>query len=359
MAFYGLAMLNTLTYNSGDMRISDFDYNLPEERIAQFPPKVRGQTRLLVVSRETGGTWHQLYGDMIEYLKPGDVVVLNNSKVIKARLVATNATGKQRELLLTENHGHDDRHRHQVIYRGSLHAGETVTVADTDITIDEVLDGGMAMVSSTADLLKLAEKHGTVPLPPYMKRQATADDQKRYQTVFAKQAGSVAAPTASLNFTEELAAKLTEKGVKIVYLTLHVGLGTFLPIRTDDVEDHVMHSEYFSIPTETVQTIQAAKRAGHQICAVGTTVARTLEYAHQALLDELPQHLSGEANIFMYPGYDFKVIDVLLTNFHAPRSTVLMLAAAFAGWEHLQKAYQEALAEDYNFLSYGDSMLIY
>lgn len=341
------------------MRISDFDYQLPEHRIAQFPPKVRGQTRLITLNRKTGEVGHKKYADMTAYLLPGDVVVLNNTKVIKARLIAQNKAGKPRELLLTENHGHHDNHHHLVIYRGSLHRGETVTVGDVAIQIDEVLDGGLAKISSQANLFELAKQHGTVPLPPYMKRQATADDHARYQTVFAKDAGSVAAPTASLNFTDELAAKLESNGIKVVYLTLHVGLGTFLPIRTDEVEDHVMHSEYYSIPLETVKAIQTAKKAGHKVCAVGTTVARTLEYAHQELLGEPPQQLSGEANIFMYPGYKFKVIDILLTNFHAPRSTVLMLAAAFSGWKHLQKAYQDALDQEYNFLSYGDSMLIY
>jgi len=340
------------------MRISEFDYQLPDDRIAQFPPAVRGQTRLLVLNRKTGDIEHHAYADMIEYLKPGDVVVLNNTKVIKARLLATNKAGKTRELLLTESHGQQNPHRRQAIYRGSLHGGETLKVGNTSVIVEKVLEGGLAEISSKANLLDLSEQHGNVPLPPYMKRQATPDDQTRYQTVFAKAAGSVAAPTASLNFTDDLAQQLTAKGVKIVYLTLHVGLGTFLPIRTDEVEEHHMHSEHFSIPADSVSAIQAAKQAGNQICAVGTTVARTLEYAHQQILNAEPQAVSGEANIFMYPGYQFKTIDILLTNFHAPRSTVLMLAAAFAGWEHLQQAYQVALEKKYDFLSYGDSMLI-
>lgn len=346
-------------YNTEHMRISDFDYTLPDERIAQFPPTVRGSTRLITVNRQTGALSHKHYGDMIEYLNPGDVVVLNNTKVIKARLIATNKDGKSRELLLIEDHGTNATHRRQAIYRGSLRQGETLLVGTTEVTVEAVLEGGLAEVSSTANLLELADSHGTVPLPPYMKRQATKEDQKRYQTTFAKDAGSVAAPTASLNFTPELAAALKAKGVKIAYLTLHVGLGTFLPIRTDEVEEHHMHSEYFQIPAETVAAIQTAKQAGKKICAVGTTVARTLEYAHQQILDEKPRPVSGEANIFMYPGYTFKVVDMLLTNFHAPRSTVLMLAAAFAGWDRLHHAYDVALAEEYNFLSYGDSMLIY
>lgn len=340
------------------MKISDFDYQLPEERIAQFPPKVRGQTRLLALNRQSGAITHRKYADLDDYLEPGDVVVLNKTKVIKARLITLNKDGKPREILLTETHGAQQTHQRLVIYRGSIHAGETLTVGTAKLTVDEVLDGGLAKISSKSDLLALAERAGNVPLPPYMKRDANGEDRERYQTIFAKDAGSVAAPTASLNFTQELADKLTTKKVKIVYLTLHVGLGTFLPIRTDAVEDHKMHSEYFEIPVETVEAIQAAKRAGNKVCAVGTTVARTLEYAAEQLLEE-PRAITGEADIFMYPGYEFKMVDLLLTNYHAPRSTVLMLAAAFAGWDHLLNAYQEALQEKYDFLSYGDSMLIY
>lgn len=353
-------LVNTLfiAYNSRDMRISEFDYKLPEERIAHFPPKVRGQTRLLTVDRQTGRLTDSHYKDLADYLEAGDVVVLNNTRVIKARLLAANQKGQPRELLLIEEHAGNSAFKRKAIFRGSLKDGEVVTVGDTQITIEKVLEGGLAKISSHSNLLELAEAQGTVPLPPYMKRQADQADVERYQTVFANQAGSVAAPTASLNFTQELADKLTTKGVKIAYLTLHVGLGTFLPIRSDEVEGHVMHSEYFEVPKETVVTIKQAKQSGAKILAVGTTVARTLEFAHQQILAVDSQAISGEADIFIYPGYKFSVVDRLLTNFHAPRSTVLMLTAAFAGWEHLQKAYQHAIREEYNFLSYGDSMLI-
>ncbi len=339
------------------MRISDYDYQLPDERIAQLPPKVRGQTRLLALNRQTGAIEHRRYPNLADYLQPGDVVVLNDTKVIKARLLATNKDGKIRELLLTESHSDNNLHQRTAIYRGSLHTGETLNIDDVKILVEEVLSGGLAKISSKNNLLAFAESHGNVPLPPYMKRSANSSDVERYQTTFAKTPGSVAAPTASLNFTPELVAKLTTKKVKIVYLTLHVGLGTFLPIRTDDVEDHVMHSEYFEIPASTATAILAAKQVGNKVCAAGTTVARTLEYAAEQLADR--KDISGEANIFMYPGYQFKLVDMLLTNYHAPRSTVLMLAAAFAGWDHLLNAYQEALKEEYGFLSYGDSMLIY
>ncbi len=341
------------------MRISDYDYDLPDERIAQHPPQVRGNTRLLTLNRQTGGVAHRGYADMADYLEAGDVVVLNKTKVIKARLIAHNSQGQERELLLIESHGNEKPTARRAIYRGKLRNDETLTVGSAKLTVEKVLDGGLVDITSNSDLLKLAETSGSVPLPPYMKRAANPDDQARYQTVFAQESGSVAAPTASLNFTPELADKLTTKGVQIVYLTLHVGLGTFLPIRSDSVEDHVMHSEYYEIPAKTVATIQAAKRAGNRICAVGTTVARTLEYATADILQAKSVNLQGEADIFMYPGYEFKMVDLLLTNFHAPRSTVLMLAAAFAGWDNLLTAYHDALAEEYNFLSYGDSMLIY
>jgi S-adenosylmethionine:tRNA ribosyltransferase-isomerase len=211
------------------------------------------------------------------------------------------------------------------------------------------LGNGIAEVESNLELSELAERFGTVPLPPYLHREATNDDKKRYQTVWAKNMGSAAAPTASLNMTDELLEKLKQKGVIIKYLTLHVGLGTFLPMRTDKVEDHKMHSEWFHIPEDTINAIN---NADGRIIALGTTVARTLEYYARTGKTE------GEDDIFIYPGFEFKLVDALITNFHAPKSTVLMLASAFAGWDHLKSAYNHAVKEKYNFLSYGDSMFI-
>lgn len=340
------------------MRVSDYTYELPTDRIAQFPPTKRGTSRLLVLDRKTGSIAHQSYQNIVDYLRPGDVVVLNNTRVIKARLKTINKTGQVRELLLLEDHHNTDFRRRKALYRGKIHVGEILTVKNTDVRIDQVLDGGIAEVSSAANLLELADHEGTIPLPPYMQREATAEDIDRYQTVFAKIPGSVAAPTASLNFTQELEQKLVKKGVHIAYLTLHVGLGTFLPIRSDSVEEHEMHSEYFEIPVETVKTIQNSIKNSNKIVAVGTTVTRTLEFAAEQILQEPAKSLSGEANIFIYPGYEFKIVNTLLTNFHAPKSTVLMMAAAFAGWNNLQRAYEEAIKEKYAFLSYGDSMLI-
>jgi len=340
------------------MRVSDYSYDLPEERIAQFPPKVRGTSRLLVLHKQSGRLEHRNYADLADYLSAGDVLVLNDTKVIKARLVALNDKGQQRELLLLEDHHNTDFMRRRALYRGKIHAGERLMVSEIPVAVETVLDGGIAEISAQANLLELAEHAGSVPLPPYMHRQATAEDIKRYQTVFAKKAGSVAAPTASLNFTQGLHQRLEQKGVHIARLTLHVGLGTFLPIRSDDIEGHHMHSEYFEIPKETIKILQNAHTNGYKIVALGTTVARTLEFAGDHILKDPAHDVSGEADIFIYPGYKFNVVDYLLTNFHAPKTTVLMLAAAMAGWDHLHHAYKEAVRQEYAFLSYGDSMLI-
>ena len=340
------------------MQIQDFTYQLPRGRIASQPPAERGDAKLLVLDPETGSIADKAYRDVANYLKSGDVVVLNNTKVIKARLYAEATNGEPVELVLVEQHGkRDDWHRHKVLYRGKLVSGDILTVSEHKISVSKVIGDGIAIVESKTDLMQLAEEYGNVPLPPYMKREATADDVTRYQTEFAKTKGSVAAPTASLNMTKEIIDKLKAKGIVVVELTLHVGLGTFLPIRVDDVTKHKMHSEWFHIPEGTVEAIQHAKKSGNKVLAVGTTVARTLEYSADQITNSTNE-LSGEADIFIYPGYEFKLVDMLLTNFHVPKSTVLMLAAAFAGWDNLKSAYDHALNNGYSFLSYGDSVLI-
>lgn len=333
------------------MKVSDFNYDLPEERIAKFPPEVRGTSRLVVLNRKTGEIKDSYYKNLADFLDPGDVLILNDTRVMQSRLFTKLPDGRERELVVLERHNKDQK-LSRVMYRGKLHAGDLLSVGDAQIKIVEILDGGIATVESDTPLETLAEKFGTVPLPPYLHRDATENDKNRYQTVWAKNAGSAAAPTASLNMTDELLAKLREKGVEIKYLTLHVGLGTFLPIRTNEVEGHKMHSEWFNIPDETITAIETTKETGHRVVALGTTVARTLEFYAKT------GQTSGEDDIFIYPGFEFKLIDALLTNFHAPKSTVLMLASAFAGWENLHRAYDHCVAEKYNFLSYGDSMLI-
>jgi S-adenosylmethionine:tRNA ribosyltransferase-isomerase len=335
------------------MKVSDFDYDLPDRLIAKQPPAERGGARLLVLDRVSGAVQDRQYADLADLLNAGDVLVLNDTKVIKARLEAVKPNGARRELVILEKHaGDSDWHRHKVLHRGRLTAGEQLRIGIHKLTVNEVLGDGVAVVSSDVDLMKLSEKYGAPPLPPYLKRQATADDIERYQTVFANQPGSAAAPTASLNMTNDLLNRLSKKGVIIKYLTLHVGLGTFLPIRADQVESHPIHSEYFEIPADTVQAIQTAKAANRRVIAVGTTVARTLEYVG------ITKTMSGEADIYIYPGYKFQIINALLTNFHAPRSTVLLLAAAFADPQNLKSAYTHAKTQKYRFLSYGDSMFI-
>ena len=341
------------------MNLADFHYYIPERLIATEPPEQRGDARLLVLNRRTGAFADKHYADVVEYLQAGDVLVINDTKVIKARIIATKPSGGERELILVEKHGRtDDWHTHKVLYRRKLKVGDELFVNDNRLIMQEILGDGLAVIQSSRDLLEIADEYGSVPLPPYMKRDATAADIERYQTVFAREQGSVAAPTASLNMTADTLAKLRDKGVIVTYATLHVGLGTFLPIRVDDVTEHKMHKEYFEVPAATIQAIRTAKASGHRVIALGTTVTRTLEYAHEQILAGPVVDMSGEADIFMYPGYEFKTIDGLLTNFHMPESTVLMLTAAFAGWDKLKPAYLHAIEHDYRFFSYGDSMLI-
>ena len=339
------------------MLVSDYNYNLPEENIAKHPPKVRGTTRLLVLDRNTGNITDSRYADLADFLESGDLIILNDARVMRARVFAELPGGYKRELVVLEKHKDD---LNSVMYHGKLRAGDVLTVLTTrdgektidTVTIREILGNGTATVSSSRPLADIVEQYGTVPLPPYLRRDADPDDIKRYQTVWAKELGSAAAPTASLNMTEELIDKLKTKGVNIEYLTLHVGLGTFLPIRSDKVEEHHMHSEWFHIPEQTIKAIEKTKKANHKVIAVGTTVTRTLEFWAKSGKTE------GEDDIFIYPGFKFQVVDALLTNFHAPKSTVLMLASAFAGWDKLKPAYDHAIESGYQLLSYGDSMLI-
>ena len=275
------------------MLVSDFTYELPEDRIAKFPPKVRGTTRLLVLNKKTGEIKDSYYKDLADFLNPGDVLILNDTRVMQSRIFCTLSDGRKRELVVLEKHGNEPQ---RVMYRGKLHDGDVLNPGN--IIVSKILGNGIAEVESDTPLADLAEKYGTVPLPPYLHRDATEDDKKRYQTVWAREMGSAAAPTASLNMTEDLLKKLQDKGVIIKYLTLHVGLGTFLPIRTDNIEDHQMHSEWYSIPEDTINAINDRKRPFEdhklgrtassvsenglsdrpRVIALGTTVARTLEY---------------------------------------------------------------------------------
>jgi len=341
------------------MNVSDFDYTLPEGMIARYPPGERGSSRLLCLDRGSGGIMHSRYAALTDFLREGDLLVLNDSRVVRARMLAAKTTGAVVELMLLEKHqGVQDR----VLYRGRLKKGDRLVAHGHELLVSEVAGEGIARLVSPggAGVAQLFERYAAVLIPPYLKREAEAIDVERYQTVFAERPGSVAAPTASLNMTGMLLGELARKGVDTATLTLHVGLGTFLPIRVERFEEHLMHREYYEISAATLEKVQRTKASKGRVVAVGTTVTRTLEHAAGlgkwgACSDE---GIDGEADIFIYPGYRFRVVDALLTNFHAPRSTVLMLAAAFAGRENLLRAYREAVAENYRFLSYGDSMFI-
>jgi S-adenosylmethionine:tRNA ribosyltransferase-isomerase len=340
------------------MRTDDFDYELPEQHIAIYPPSERGSTRLLVLQRSTGEIRHDRYAHLARYLQKGDLLVLNRTKVIRARLFARKTTGANIELMLLEKHRDD---QDLVLYRGKLKKGDRLLAHQAELTVCELAGEGIARIalSGGVSVREFFEAHAAMPIPPYLKRQAEELDIERYQTVFAELPGSVAAPTASLNLTPALLGEIEQKGVTLAGLVLHVGLGTFLPVRVDNPAEHVMHREFYTIPADTIRKIRKVKSAGGRVVAVGTTVTRALEHARTAILDGSDTGLvSGEADIFIYPGYRFGVVDALLTNFHAPRSTVLLLAAAFAGPHNLRKAYTEALEEQYRFLSYGDSMLV-
>lgn len=345
------------------MNLNDFDYPLQTELIASQPAQIRGQSRLLVLDKARQCLTDDLYANLDHYLRPNDLVILNDTKVIPARLIVEDPSRhKQYELVLVESHELKSSawFSHQVVYRGKLHVGQKLlTSKNHQLIVAKILGNGIAEVSTNFDLLKLADEEGLVPLPPYIKRPAQASDRQRYQTVWAKYAGSVAAPTASLNMTQDLLTKLVAKQINLKYLTLHVGLGTFLPIRTANLADHQMHQEYYQIPVETIKAIQQTKLSGGRIIAIGTTVTRALESANQLLFKAPLKDIIAEANIFIYGDYKFQVVDCLLTNFHAPKSTVLMMASSFAGKDFLFRAYQHAQEHKYQFLSYGDSMFIY
>jgi S-adenosylmethionine:tRNA ribosyltransferase-isomerase len=352
------------------MKISDFDYDLPEEKIAIYPPAIRGNSKLLALNKITGEFTDRVYSDLVDYFNPGDVLVLNDTKVIKARLNGQKSSGGNVEIIVLEKHigvqytkpmDQELQNLNKVLYKGTLKQGDKVTISNYEFEVENIIGSGIAEISGNVDLYDIADDSGQVPIPPYLHRESDKNDEERYQTIFAKIKGSVAAPTASLNFTKDLEQRLILKGVKICYLTLHVGLGTFLPVRTDEVEDHDIHSEYFEMPQETIEIIRNAKSEKKSIVALGTTVTRTLEFMSNYIISEKQTQpfLTGEANIFIYPGYEFKIVDKLITNFHAPRSTVLLLASAFAGKEKLQSAYTHALKSGYKFLSYGDSMVVY
>ncbi|MBD1400967.1 tRNA preQ1(34) S-adenosylmethionine ribosyltransferase-isomerase QueA [Pelovirga terrestris] len=344
------------------MWLSDFDFTLPEELIAQAPAARRDASRLLSVERRTGSITSRQFIDIVDSFCPGDVLVVNDTQVIPARLFANKISGGQVEVLLVrkcpEPAGGEDW---LCMTRSSkpLAAG-TRLIFDKRLSA-EVLQAGDDSLrhirfDGQGDFWQIIDEIGHLPLPPYIKRADTLTDRSRYQTVFAREKGAVAAPTAGLHFTSEILEQIRAKGVEICHLTLHVGPGTFLPVRVEDVRHHKMHAEYYSIPVATAQTINQARACGGRVFAVGTTVTRALETA--AGEEGLLKAGDGDSDIFIIPGYRFKIVDALITNFHLPKSTLLMLVSAFAGRELMLRAYDQAVGEKYRFFSYGDCMLI-
>ncbi len=341
------------------MRLDDFDFILPPEFIAVEPPVDRESARLLTLARVSGETGETLIANLPELLFPGDLLILNDTKVIPARLHGEKPSGGKVELFLVrrlETAGEE----WLVLIRSSKSARPGTIINLPEQVTATVIgtgenDAWIVSFTGAADFSCWLDRNGAVPLPPYIKRPPQAKDRDRYQTVFAKERGAVAAPTAGLHFTPELLERIRLNGVDVATITLHVGLGTFMPVRVDNPREHRMHRERYTVPAETVAAIAACRQRGGRVVAVGTTVARTLEYAASG--DTLRVG-SGEADIFIYPGYRFKVVDALITNFHLPKSTLLMLVSAFAGREHVLAAYHEAIARGFRFYSYGDAMFI-
>ena len=340
------------------MDVKDFDYELPEELIAQDPLEDRSSSRLMVLDRETGEFEHKVFKDIIDYLNPGDCLVLNNTKVIPVRLYgAKEGTNGRMELLVLKRKENDVWEA--LVKPGKKAKPGTRIVFGDGLLVGEIID----IVDEGNRLIKfhyegifeeILDKLGQMPLPPYITHELK--DKNRYQTVYAKYDGSAAAPTAGLHFTKELLEQVKAKGIKIAEVTLHVGLGTFRPVKVDNILDHHMHSEFYMVSQEAADTINTAKKEGHRVISVGTTSTRTLESAADE--NGMLRECSGWTEIFIYPGYSFKVIDGLITNFHLPQSTLVMLVSALAGREHVLNAYKEAVKERYRFFSFGDAMFI-
>ncbi|MEW4370924.1 tRNA preQ1(34) S-adenosylmethionine ribosyltransferase-isomerase QueA [Paenibacillus kandeliae] len=342
------------------MKVDVYDFELPERLIAQVPLKDRTASRLLTLNKQSGETRHEHFGDILNYLHEGDTLILNDTRVIPARLFGTKKdTGAKAEiLLLTQLEG--DRWEALVKPGKKIKPGAVIHFSDElEAVIEEEGDMGMRVLSFRYEGIfqEILDRLGEMPLPPYIKE--TLDDRERYQTVYAKNEGSAAAPTAGLHFTTELLDQIRAKGVSVGFVTLHVGLGTFRPMSVETVEDHVMHEEYYSLPAETATLINETKARGGRIVAVGTTSARTLETVARDFAGKPLEATSGWTQIFIYPGHTFGLVDAMITNFHLPKSTLVMLVSALAGRDHIMAAYHEAIEREYRFFSFGDAMFIY
>ncbi|UJW59698.1 tRNA preQ1(34) S-adenosylmethionine ribosyltransferase-isomerase QueA [Bacillus sp. A116_S68] len=341
------------------MNVSQFDYHLPEELIAQTPLKSRESSRLLVLNKQSGDIAHKHFPDLLTFLEKGDTLVLNNTKVIPARLFGVKKeTGAKIELLLLKE---EENHQWEVLVKPAKRVKEgTVLTFGGDLLtgkcVEELPEGRRKIAFSFSGIFhEILDKLGEMPLPPYIQEQLEEKD--RYQTVYAEHRGSAAAPTAGLHFTESLLSKVKEKGVNVAYITLHVGLGTFRPVSVNSIEEHHMHAEYYEMTEDTAALLNETKEQGKKIIAVGTTSARTLETVARDHHGRLAAS-SGWTDIFIYPGFTFQAIDGLLTNFHLPKSTLVMLVSAFAGRDHILNAYREAVTAKYRFFSFGDAMLL-
>jgi S-adenosylmethionine:tRNA ribosyltransferase-isomerase len=358
------------------MRVSDFNFDLPEELIAQSPPAIRGSSRMLVVDRATGGLQDNFFRNLPEILRAGDLLILNDSRVIPARLYATRAglhtqhnspdpTGRI-EVLLTQQLGENDwtalvrpGRKVQPGERLLFHAaGEERPLLEAEVFAAGEFGERTLRFAPTAEFHGILDRIGHMPLPPYIHRDDSAEDRDRYQTVFSHEPGSSAAPTAGLHFTPEILAQLRRSGVQIETITLHVGLGTFQPVRAEKLEDIHLHAEHYTLPAATADAVNRALRAGSRIVAAGTTTTRTLEHCAAVAGGSPLEARSGQTEIFLRPGYEFRIVNGLLTNFHLPKSTLLMLVSAFGGRERVLAAYEHAVREKYRFFSYGDCMLL-
>ncbi|AZS16972.1 tRNA preQ1(34) S-adenosylmethionine ribosyltransferase-isomerase QueA [Paenibacillus lutimineralis] len=342
------------------MDINMYDFELPEELIAQTPLSDRSASRLLTLDKRSGSTRHHHFSEITQYLQPGDTLVLNDTRVLPARLFGVKEdTGAKAEVLLLKNLGNDSWEA--LVKPGKkLKTGSVIVFSDelkAVIESEGEMGGRVLRFSYQGIFNEILDRLGQMPLPPYIKERL--DDQERYQTVYSKHEGSAAAPTAGLHFTEELLEQIRNKGVDIAFVTLHVGLGTFRPVSVDRIEDHVMHEEYYVLPQETADLLNATKQRGGRVVAVGTTSARTLETVAQKCGDGPIVKSSGWTGIFIYPGYTYRLVDALITNFHLPKSTLVMLVSALAGRENILNAYREAIEQKYRFFSFGDAMFIY
>ncbi|NFA60883.1 tRNA preQ1(34) S-adenosylmethionine ribosyltransferase-isomerase QueA [Clostridium sporogenes] len=340
------------------MKVKDFDFYLPEELIAQHPMEKRDEARLLVLNKETGEIEHKIFKNILDYLNPNDCLVLNDTRVLPARLIgAKEETGGKMEFLLLKRKEKD-------VWETLVKPGKRAQIGTKFIFGNGELKAEVIGIGEEGSRIvkfyyegifeEILDKLGQMPLPPYIKEKL--EDKEMYQTVYSKEQGSAAAPTAGLHFTEELLEKIKEKGVKLAFLTLHVGLGTFRPVKVEDIQDHVMHSEYYKMDPKTAEIINTTKENGGRVIAVGTTSCRTLE----TIGDEegKVREQSGWTDIFIYPGYKYKVVDALITNFHLPQSTLLMLVSALAGRDKIMNAYNTAVEKEYRFFSFGDAMFI-